>query len=415
MGFAYAAQSVRYHRMLVLFFLLMFIVGTDTFLVAPLLPVLRSTFNVSTANAGWLVSAYALGYASVALVIGPLSDGWDRKRVLLIGMVSFAAATFLCGVAGGFWWMIGFRFLAGAAAAIASPQVWAAIATLLPPAQVVRGMGIATAGLAVSQALGVPIGSCLSTLGWRVPFYAVSMAAMVVAALISWVIPSMQTQPNYPSRSRPKSSLLKPYRTLLSSRTACLVFLAYFLLQAANFGRFSYIGIWLADRFHAPEVVVGLLMLWFGVGNLLGSLFGGRAVQQFGQGKVLIGALFILTVVALTIPVCTTLFPIRLLWGLTALCFGTVFPVMMAMMQSIAPNLRGTTSSLANALMYGGSTVGTWSAGWLYMHAGGFVSVSLQTAGGLLLAAVLFSLSGVLPLKNVRLGGIRGKQSIYKQ
>ena len=59
-------------------FFTMFVIGTDTFLVAPLLPLLQRELAVPLSRAGWLVSAYALGYALFALVAdaGSSSPAW---------------------------------------------------------------------------------------------------------------------------------------------------------------------------------------------------------------------------------------------------------------------------------------------------------------------------------------------------
>ncbi|MGA5583537.1 MFS transporter [Streptomyces thermodiastaticus] len=64
-----------------------------------------------------MVSAYALGYALFALVAGPLSDGRDRRGVLLAGLSEFIVTTVLRGFAQGLWTMILYRFLAGVSAA----------------------------------------------------------------------------------------------------------------------------------------------------------------------------------------------------------------------------------------------------------------------------------------------------------
>ncbi len=61
----------------ILLFLIMFLIGTDTFLVSPLLPTLSETYQIPTSISGWMVSAYALGYALFALISGPISDRLD--------------------------------------------------------------------------------------------------------------------------------------------------------------------------------------------------------------------------------------------------------------------------------------------------------------------------------------------------
>lgn len=108
-------------------FVVQFLIGTDTFLVAPLLPLLTERFGNPGNRAGWMISAYAIGYCVTALFSGPMSDRFDRKHVLCIGMLGFSLATTACGIAWSFPSMIALRFLAGVMAAIGSPQVWAAI------------------------------------------------------------------------------------------------------------------------------------------------------------------------------------------------------------------------------------------------------------------------------------------------
>ena len=105
------SKSARVSTMGWLSFFTMFAIGTDTFLVAPLLPLLQRELDVPLSRAGWLVSAYALGYALFALVAGPVSDRHDRRRVILSGLAAFAVFTCACGLAWSFWSMVAARFL----------------------------------------------------------------------------------------------------------------------------------------------------------------------------------------------------------------------------------------------------------------------------------------------------------------
>ncbi len=65
---------MKERRLSFLFFLVMFVIGTDTFLVSPLLPTLTQYYGISTSLSGFIVSAYAVGYMISALLIGPISD-----------------------------------------------------------------------------------------------------------------------------------------------------------------------------------------------------------------------------------------------------------------------------------------------------------------------------------------------------
>ena len=161
----------------------LFVIGTDTLLTAPLLPLLSKEFNTSTEQSGWFVSAYALGYAVFALIAGPLSDRIDRRRIILTGSIGFTLFTGLCGLAWGFWSLFTARFLAGVFASLISPQIWASIPMTVPKQAIIKTMGYATAGLAIAQIAGIPVGSFLSTYGWQIPFFAIA-----TASLLLWVI-----------------------------------------------------------------------------------------------------------------------------------------------------------------------------------------------------------------------------------
>lgn len=155
-------------------FFTLFVIGTDTFLVAPLLPLLQEEFGVPLAQSGWLVSAYALGYALFALAAGPISDRHNRRHVLLAGVAAFALLTCACGLTWDFWSMFTTRFLAGVGAAFVSPQIWASIPMVVSRGAVIKVMGHATAGLAIAQVAGIPIGSWLSAQNWRLPFFTIA-------------------------------------------------------------------------------------------------------------------------------------------------------------------------------------------------------------------------------------------------
>lgn len=227
------------------FFSVMFVIGTDTFLLSPLLPLLQNQFGVSTDLSGWMVSAYALGYALFALIAGPFSDRLNRKTVMLWGLAGFIVSTFLCGMAPSFAAMCLFRFAAGVSAAFVTPQVWASIPVIVQPSQIIKSMGIATAGLAASQMLGLPIGGFLASFTWHTPFFVLSACSLILLLMLAAVMPDIR-----PSDFAHRPSIFKPYRELFSLPKTSFILLAYFLFQTGNFASFSFLGTWLSADFH---------------------------------------------------------------------------------------------------------------------------------------------------------------------
>jgi len=377
---------------IVLLFLIMFVIGTDVFLISPLIPVLQQSFHVPTRTSGWMMGAYALGYTVFALFAGPLSDGWNRKKVMLSGMVCFSVATFLCGCASGFWPMFVFRFLAGVGASFTAPQVWAAIPTLFTGPKVAKALGIAFAGLAAAQVFGVPIGSWLATIDWSFSFYAIGGFSLLLAISIIFVMPEM----NPSNQNRAKTSALKRYVPLLASGKARGAYLGYFLLQMGNFTSFSFFGKWITDRFQVTVDQVGAIMIFLGIGTFAGSLCSAFIVRKLNRfNTVLVGGLM-LVLLFIVLPHLPSIITISTAYFFISLVFYIIAPPIMEMLISLNPAIRGTISSLSQATMYASITLGSWLAGSLYAQSGGFSTVGTVTAACFAFSLLTFRLSGVL-------------------
>ncbi|MFD2371182.1 MFS transporter [Brevibacillus sp. GCM10020057] len=380
---------------LALFFSIMFVIGTDTFLIAPLLPALQGLFHISTELSGWMVGAYALGYAVFALIAGPLSDGWNRKTVMLFGMLGFSVATILCGTATGFWSMFLYRFLAGICAAFVSPQVWATIPALFPVPKIAKAMGIAAAGLAVSQAFGVPIGSLLASVHWSYPFFVIGACSLLLAIAIFFAMPDMRPNPGHGEMG----PLWKRYLPLWTNCVARGAFLAYFLFQLGNFAAFAFIGKWMTDRFHLSIGQVGYVMMFLGLGNLLGSMTSAYVLSAISRFRAMLAGLVFLACCFVVLPYLPSVSVVAGAYFLIFTLLGILFPLMMGLLTSLNPAIRGTISSLANSVMYAATTLGSWIAGLLYAAFRGFFAVAVFTAVCFVAALAAFIASGALRMQ----------------
>jgi predicted MFS family arabinose efflux permease len=379
-------------KIISLLFLIMFVVGTDVFLISPLLPTLQHLFHVPTKIAGWMMGAYALGYAVFALIAGPLSDGLDRKKVMASGMLCFSIATFLCGIATSFWSMFLFRLLAGFSAAFIGPQVWAIVPTLYPGPKTAKALGIVFAGLAAAQVLGVPIGSLLASTHWYYSFFAVGGFSMLLTVLIFLLLPSMK--PHHTQGSR--SSILQRYMPLIKSPKAKGSYTAYFLFQLGNFSTFSFFGKWITERFEIPVDHVGYIMIFLGLGNLVGSLLSATVIQRYRRYKTMVSSSLAI------IPLFILLPHLKWIWTVCVVYFGIsvilniMTPAIAEQLLSLNPSTRGTITSLTNATMYASVTLGSWTAGLLYSFLGGFSTVGIYSAICFAFSLSTFIASGVL-------------------
>src|SRR5205085_462327 len=97
--------------------LTMFVVGSDLFVVSPLLPLIAADYAVPPAAAGWSVTVFAVTYMLSAPALGHIADRVGRGRVLTYCLCAFGAANLLTAIADNFTWLLVTRFFAGAAAA----------------------------------------------------------------------------------------------------------------------------------------------------------------------------------------------------------------------------------------------------------------------------------------------------------
>ena len=117
----------------------------DATVVGIALPAIGRDFHAGIAGLQWVVNAYTLTLAGLLLLGGTLGDSYGRRKVFVIGVVWFAAASLLCGVAPTVGVLIAARALQGAAGALLTPSSLAIIVTAFPRRQRAAAIGAWTA------------------------------------------------------------------------------------------------------------------------------------------------------------------------------------------------------------------------------------------------------------------------------
>ena len=169
-------------RRLLVLTLGMFAIGTDSFVVAGILPNVAQSLNTSVSLAGQMVTVYALSFALLAPVMAALAGGWPRKRLLVAALYVFIAGYALTAVAPDLNTVLASRVIAGFGAAMFSPTALAAAASLVAPDRRGRALSTVTAGLAGATALGAPTGAFIGGLaGWRGTLWFVTALGLVAA------------------------------------------------------------------------------------------------------------------------------------------------------------------------------------------------------------------------------------------
>jgi EmrB/QacA subfamily drug resistance transporter len=161
----------------------------DATVVNVALPTIGRHLNASLGELQWTVTAYTLTLAALILLGGSLGDRLGRRRVFLVGVVWFALASGLCGLAPTIGVLIGARVLQGVGGALLTPGSLAIIQATFASDERPRAVG-AWSGLGgVAAAVGPILGGWLvQTVGWRWVFLLnLPLAAVVVAVTIRHV------------------------------------------------------------------------------------------------------------------------------------------------------------------------------------------------------------------------------------
>ncbi len=158
----------------------------DSSVVTIALPVIQKEFGARFQELQWVVNAYTLMLGALILVGGALGDSVGRRRVFVIGIAIFAAASLACASATSIATLIAARAVQGVGAALLVPQSLAIIAASFPRAVRGKAIGVWAASSAITTSLGPPLGGfVIDAWSWRVAFL-INLPLSVAALILSF-------------------------------------------------------------------------------------------------------------------------------------------------------------------------------------------------------------------------------------
>ena len=356
----------------------MFAIGTDSFVVAGILPQVAQSLGVSIGVAGQMVTLYALSYALLSPVIAATLAHWPRKRLLLAGMAVFVLGNLITALAPTIEWVLASRLLAGLGAAMFSPTATAAGASLVPPEKRAHALAIVIAGLTSATAFGSPMGTFIGGLGdWRGTMWFVTAVGLASGVAVYALLPHIPALPAVTLRQR--LAPLKDSRVLLTLLTTLVAYSGLFAV-------YTYIGVTF-DRVTGgkPDLLAGLLLLW-GVAATVGNLGAGKLTDRYGSRAIIYGALAIATVNFALLPWATAhLWSAALsivVWGLCG--WGLIVPQqhrLISLAPASAPLLLGLNSAALYVGVSAAGVIGAASISLFDRHHIGLVGAALLAAG----------------------------------
>jgi EmrB/QacA subfamily drug resistance transporter len=167
---------------LVLICIAQFMVILDATIVNVALPSIQKDLGLNEANLQWIINAYTLVFGGFLLLGGRAGDLLGRKRLFLIGLVIFTAASLLNGLSSSSGMLIGFRALQGLGAALISPAALSIISTTFAEGKErAKALGVWAAIAIGGSAVGLVLGGALTqSFSWPWIFF-VNVPVGVVA------------------------------------------------------------------------------------------------------------------------------------------------------------------------------------------------------------------------------------------
>lgn len=232
----------------------------DMLPLSPALPVIAGQFGVSNARAGLVMTAYALPGALSAPVIGALADRYGRKRVLVPSLVVFGAAGMAVALAPTFTAVLALRAVQGlVGGSIFASLAYALIGDRFSGARRNAVMGVTTAAVTVTIAVGPAVGGALAEVVWWGPFTLYGLCVLVGVAVLVGYEPR-GTEESDSASAADGSYLRDAFRSLPLGR-ALAVYAVTFLAYGFFFGGvLAGVPFLLAETYDLSPSAIGALL-----------------------------------------------------------------------------------------------------------------------------------------------------------
>ena len=372
-----------------------FLMLTTEVVVAGLLPEIAGDLGVSVAQAGLLITVFAAGMIVGSPTMALLTRRMPARMTLVLALAVFAVGHVVVALGSSFPLLLGARFVT----AWATGAFWSVASVVATraagPSAGARALGLVGAGGMLANVVGVPLGAFAGQLtGWRGPFWALAVLALAAVPLIARQVPD-------DDGGKPAS--LRSELAALRSGRLWLVLAACATTTGGVLSVYSYISPLLTDRAGIAVGLVPLVLLGFGVGSLIGTIYGGRlgdvrphatTIGVAATTTVVLGAIWLLS--AHAVP---TVLLVAVL-GLVGLSANPVLSALAVRYAGVAPTLGVAMSVAAYNL---GTAVGSWLAGLT-------LSSALGATGPALVGTVIASLT-LIPAAALALGRplVRGR------
>lgn len=363
-------------------------IGTTEFVSMGLLPQIADGFDVSIPSAGHAVSAYALGVVVGAPLVAVAGARRSRHGLLLWLMMAFAVGNLASALAPSFGTLLAARFVAGLPHGAFFGIGAVVAASLVPVHRRAQAVSVMLGGLALANVAGVPFGTLLGQgVGWRWPYAAVALIAVLTLVAVQRLIPC---DPPHPAAS---------VRGELSALRRPQVWLAL-LIGAVGFGgmfaAYTYIAPTLTEVAGFSDRSVTVMLAVYGVGMTAGMFVGGTLADRALRATMAGGLIYAMVVLGtfgwLLQTQVTAILGVFLLGTVGSL----IVPALQTRLMDVARDGQALAGALNHSTLNVANALGAWLGGLVLAAGLGYVWPArvgvMLAAAGLVVCLASFAL-----------------------
>lgn len=366
-----------------------FAMGTDSFVLAGVLPQIAHGLHISTGGAGQTITAFALTYGLAGPFLAALTSRLPRKPLLAFALTLFVLANVASALAPTLALLLVARVAAGLGAALYTPNASAAAAALAGAAHRGRALSIILGGLTVGTVLGVPVGTWIGQhVAWQGSLIFVA-AVGAVALLGVLTIPAGLPLP-------PAVPLGRRLRVLAHGRVVAIVGVML-LASAASIMVYTYTATVLGGIAHLGGTGLAVALPAWGIGGVVGAFGSGWLTDRWGAERTLTAALLLLIVTLAALTVATSIVTVVIVMLINGAAGWAVSTPNNHRLTALVPALPGVVISGNASGIYLGQAIGAALGGLLLDGGTSVRALCLAGAGTAAAAGILHTLIGRQP------------------
>ncbi|MEB4615320.1 MFS transporter [Leucobacter sp. M11] len=372
-------------------------IGTTEFVAMGLLPDIARDLlpelaaanpDAANAQAGWLITLYALGVVVGAPTIAAIAARWPRRTVLVWLAVAFTVGTLATALLPTFETVLIARFLSGLPHGAYFGLAALVAAELMGPGRRGRGITLVMTGLTVSNMVGVPLATVVGQhLGWRAAFIIVAGIFALTAVAVRLALPDLPGNPGQTVR-RELEVFRRPQVWFATG------------IGAIGFGGFFAVYSYLAPLGTevsglAPEHVPWL-MATMGLGMTLGTLAAGRLIDRSVRAALFGSFAMMILVLALLLLIAGSTTGIFIGIFLVGIASSGIGPAVQTRLMDVAGDAQSIAAALNHSAMNLGNASGAFFGGLVVAAGLGYLAPLwvgiVLTALGIVIAAASFGM-----------------------